>query len=523
MLKRIKILSILFFLVCSLSAHAKETLVITGHFKNFRPDTDGDIMPSVLYYGNDLTRKMKTCTLDSSGTFRFEIPKLHKTQLVNIQIQNYIYGKFLLTSDLHLSFDVKKTVYGFNFRPNVSFSGTDANSAKHFFKYANRYSINQPRKVTKKDTLTDSELQLALFQHHQKAMSGIPKNIQTILNELYDLEKTSKYLSTKRHLPVNDSLLTSVPQYLSWSSFLYQRWCLMFYLGYDTETQIKMTARIVNTTLKEEQLVAFNQFIEAWRLQGQNDSIDSLIKQGRKTYYTPNKLEIYKLQVSHFKKKLIELTPTNINELIVSSIPISVEERKIHRDSLRAFITGDWAFKEIDKNVKSDREAVEIVKTDTLKDASQHPLGVQVYKNDSIAMYINNRDNINLILANIQKEHPNKIIVVDIWTTWCGPCISDMKASKKNKKKLKANDIEVVYICDGTASSAATWIQKVRGMGTVGNHILINTGQRSQLFAQFGFTGYPSYLVIDKDGKYYKDKIHRITYIKANTFANKLK
>ena len=94
-------------------------------------------------------------------------------------------------------------------------------------------------------------------------------------------------------------------------------------------------------------------------------------------------------------------------------------------------------------------------------------------------------DNINTWEEAI-KPFRGKKIYVDIWATWCAPCIAEFKHNEALKKILAENDIQQLYIAlehDGTI-----WENYIKEYNLTGAHILAidKPGRETFMLELFG-------------------------------------
>ena len=105
------------------------------------------------------------------------------------------------------------------------------------------------------------------------------------------------------------------------------------------------------------------------------------------------------------------------------------------------------------------------------------------------------------ILRKIIEPYKGKLILVDVWGTWCAPCKMRLSHSQEEYERLKDFDIIYLYLCNH--SSDESWKNvikeyKVEGKNVV--HYNLPEEQQSAVENFIGVDGYPTYKLIDRDG-----------------------
>ncbi|MFV0604937.1 MAG: TlpA family protein disulfide reductase [Niabella sp.] len=99
-------------------------------------------------------------------------------------------------------------------------------------------------------------------------------------------------------------------------------------------------------------------------------------------------------------------------------------------------------------------------------------------------------------------DFKNKVVVVDFWATWCGPCIASMPAMKAMVKKYKDNpDVKFLFVDTWQNEENETDLVKkfIADKGYHEFHVLMDL--TDTVVSSFGVTGIPTKFVIGKDGK----------------------
>lgn len=122
------------------------------------------------------------------------------------------------------------------------------------------------------------------------------------------------------------------------------------------------------------------------------------------------------------------------------------------------------------------------------------------------------------ILRKIIEPYKGRIIFLDVWGTWCGPCKAALKESHKLKETLK--DYDIVYLYLANRSSDESWKNVIKEYNLTGNncvHYNLPEDQQSAIEHYLNVNAFPTYKLIDRTGI-----IHDYDWIRAND-ANHLK
>jgi thiol-disulfide isomerase/thioredoxin len=91
-----------------------------------------------------------------------------------------------------------------------------------------------------------------------------------------------------------------------------------------------------------------------------------------------------------------------------------------------------------------------------------------------------------------------KVVLLNIWATWCVPCRDEMPALDKLETELGGGTFEVVAvnIDKNGPDKAKAFLQE-----TGATHLALYTDPSGKLFAALKAVGMPTTLIIDRDGK----------------------
>lgn len=92
-----------------------------------------------------------------------------------------------------------------------------------------------------------------------------------------------------------------------------------------------------------------------------------------------------------------------------------------------------------------------------------------------------------------------KVVLVDVWATWCGPCKAEIPFLKKLEEEMKGTDVQVVSISVDEAPDKDKWLKMIKDEN-LGGLQLFASGW-GDLAQYYKIKGIPRFMVFDKEGK----------------------
>ena len=105
------------------------------------------------------------------------------------------------------------------------------------------------------------------------------------------------------------------------------------------------------------------------------------------------------------------------------------------------------------------------------------------------------------ILRKLIEPYKGRLILLDIWGTWCGPCREALSHSAEEYERLKDFDIVFLYLANN--SSDETWKGVIDDYNVTGENVVhynLPVDQQSAIEHFLGVSAWPHYRLIDRDG-----------------------
>jgi len=111
---------------------------------------------------------------------------------------------------------------------------------------------------------------------------------------------------------------------------------------------------------------------------------------------------------------------------------------------------------------------------------------------------LNTVENASVTLDDVLSQYKGKVIYLDFWASWCGPCKREMPHSLKMQETFKDKDVAFVYI--STDRNKDAWTAAIESLKITGEHYRVNKNVHTEMNKRFNVAYIPRYVLIDKEG-----------------------
>lgn len=161
-----------------------------------------------------------------------------------------------------------------------------------------------------------------------------------------------------------------------------------------------------------------------------------------------------------------------------------------------AAMTIDW----LNENIKLDFARQQVLALNEKYEA----LSRKDFSNSTNLLSTDNLEGITegeQILRKIIEPWKGKIILIDVWGTWCGPCKEALKHSQELYERMKPYDMFFLYMANN--SSETSWKNVINEYNVTGEnvgHVNLPADQQTAVEDFLKVNSYPSYFLIDREG-----------------------
>ncbi|KAA3648528.1 MAG: TlpA family protein disulfide reductase, partial [Bacteroidetes bacterium] len=121
------------------------------------------------------------------------------------------------------------------------------------------------------------------------------------------------------------------------------------------------------------------------------------------------------------------------------------------------------------------------------------------------------------------KDLLGKYVYIDVWATWCGPCIREIPALKEIEAAFHNKNIHFVSISVDRENDHETWIKMVKDKELNGIQLFADQAWESDFIRAYEINSIPRFILIDPSGKIIDADAARPSSPKLLELLNELK
>ncbi len=99
-----------------------------------------------------------------------------------------------------------------------------------------------------------------------------------------------------------------------------------------------------------------------------------------------------------------------------------------------------------------------------------------------------------------KEDFKGKLVYMDVWATWCNPCIAEIPVSKKLQSHF-INEKRILFVNVSVDSDESEWLNFLaKEKEWTGLHVRVESNEVESFYKKFKLYGIPGYILMDESG-----------------------
>jgi len=97
-------------------------------------------------------------------------------------------------------------------------------------------------------------------------------------------------------------------------------------------------------------------------------------------------------------------------------------------------------------------------------------------------------------------DFKGKYVYIDVWATWCGPCLQEIPHLMELEKKYEGRNIVFVSISGDKSRKFRKWEKTVKKLKMGGVQLCTKSGSDNDFIKAYGINSIPRFILVDPQG-----------------------
>lgn len=118
------------------------------------------------------------------------------------------------------------------------------------------------------------------------------------------------------------------------------------------------------------------------------------------------------------------------------------------------------------------------------------------FKEEALNNEMTSLDNNQIQFREVIEKYKGKVVLIDVWASWCSDCIKGMPKVKDLQDKFK----DVTFLFISMDKTYESWKVGIEKYDVKGEHYLVSDGMKGVFGSSIKLDWIPRYMIVDKEG-----------------------
>ncbi len=118
------------------------------------------------------------------------------------------------------------------------------------------------------------------------------------------------------------------------------------------------------------------------------------------------------------------------------------------------------------------------------------------FKAEALSNEMTSLENQTIPFQEIINQYKGKVVLIDVWASWCPDCVKGLPKVKDLQEKYK----EITFLFISMDKTYESWKTGIEKYDVKGEHYLVSDGMKGVFGKSIKLDWIPRYMIVDKEG-----------------------